>query len=278
MHRQTKITLALLALSVIFTNPAYAQTKEVGIYGIWTDRAQYDPDQNVTVTVELAWDFPSETGISPGVYDVMAEAYIAEDIYTVANAGVDNVTLSFTAPSTNGVYEYIVNVFYDDEGWQQSSTGFEEHYIYIQVGSTGSGEYSAWITDVEAPDTVAPSEQFNVTVHIEMSFPTLTRFSVAVTDPDTGEALIDVEDQAEGDQKGIYWFELTAPDTEGEYTLGADIIFETQQGWTFSEGAAQSFEVKVKTGGGGIPGFPVMSVLVGSLVALGLLFRRREHV
>jgi len=142
------------------------------------------------------------------------------------------------------------------------------------VGTTGSGEYNAWVTKVDSPNTVKPSESFNVTVHVDMSFPTMTTFSVGITDPNTGEAIMEIEDQTEGEQSGVYWFELIAPDTEGTYTLGADIIFETDAGWTYTEDAAQMFDITVKEGGGAIPGFPTVSILAGSLVALALARRR----
>ena len=274
MHTIFKTTLLILALSTILVAPASAQTKEIGIYGIWTDQYVYDPGETVTVTLELVWDFPASTDISPGVWDPTNEVYIAEDVYTVTGTGSDNVTLSFPAENVNGVYEYIVNVFYDDEGWTMSETGYEAHSVYIQVGNTGSGEYNAWVTKVDSPKTVKPSESFNVTVYVDMSFPTMTTFSVAVTDPGTGEAIMEIEDQTEGEQSGVYWFELVAPETEGSYTLGADIIFETDAGWTYTENAAQMFDISVKEGGGAIPGFTTVSILAGSLVALAFARRR----
>ena len=123
------------------------------------------------MTLELEWDFSAATNISPGVYDTTAEGYVIEDMYTVEDSGRGNITLSFTAPSNDGVYEYLIDVYYEDDGWQLSDTGFETHYIYIQVGSTGSGQYTALVTDVDAPGTVAPGELFNVTVYVETSFP-----------------------------------------------------------------------------------------------------------
>ena len=280
MHLKIRTIFLIIVFSSFLIAPAIAQTKEVGIYGIWTDETQYDPGQTITITLELGWDFPASTEIGPGIFDTLAEEYVAEDIYTVANTGMGNITLSFTAPSTNGVYEYLVNVFYNEEGWIQSDTGYEEHYIYIQVGETGSGQYAAWVTDVDAPSNLEPSELFNVTVYVQMSFPEMTTFSVAVTDPETGEPILEVEDQTVGDQVGSYWFELSAPETEGDYTLGADIVFETPQGWTYSEGATQTFDITVSTNsgnsGGGIPGFPVTSLIMGSLLALALAYRKPE--
>jgi hypothetical protein len=277
MHIKNKSLILILALSSMLLVPVSAQTKEVGIYGIWTDQTQYDPGQTITITLELGWDFPTSTDVSPGIIDTITEEYVVEDLYTLNDSGMGNVTLSFTAPSTNGVYEYIVNVFYDEEGWVMSETGYEEHYIYIQVGSTGSGQYSAWVTEVDAPSVLEPSQLFNVTVYVQVSFPEITTFSVAVTDPETAEAIIEIEDQAVGDQTGTYWFEISAPETEGDYTLGADIVFETPQGWTYSDDATQTFDITVSTGGGGgIPGFPLASVLIGSLVALALAYRKPE--
>lgn len=276
MQKTTKIMLVILALSSILITPAAAQTKEVGIYGIWTDETQYDPGQTITVTLELVWDFPASTDISPGVLDTSSEVYVAEDIYTVSNTGADNITLSFTAPSTNGVYEYICNVFYEEEGWVMSETGYEAHYIYIQVGSTGSGEYNAWVTNVDAPSTVKPGELFTVDVDIDISFPTNTTFSVGITDPESGEVIIEFIDAGEGDLSGTYNFEIYAPETEGDYTLGADVVFETPTGWSYTEGGTQTFDITVSEGGGGIPGFPVFSILAGSIVALALMSRKSQ--
>lgn len=272
--QKKQLLLVLLLLTASSTPTVYAQTKEVGIYGIWTDKAQYEQGETITVTLLLGWDFPEATDISPGVFDTAAEAYVAEDLYTVTNSEYGNITLAFTAPSTNGVYEYIVDVYYDDDGWMMSETGYEEHYMYIQVGSTGSGEYNAWVTDVDSPSSVKPGELFTVTVDIEISFPTMTTFSVGITDPETGEAIIDIEDQGQGDLSGTYTFDIYAPETEGDYTLGADVVFETPMGWSYTEGGTQTFDLKVSAGGGAIPGFPAVSLLLGSLVALAILYRK----
>ena len=277
MNKKHLILLASLLVAASITPIAYAQTEGVGIYGIWTDKTQYEPGETVTVTLELAWSFSAATDISPGVLDTSSESYVAEDYYTVENTGAENITLSFTAPSTSAVYEYIVDVYYDDgESWVMSDTGYEAHYIYVQVGSTGSGAYNAWVTNVDAPSSVKPGELFTVKVDIDISFPTNTTFSVGITDPETGEVIIEFIDAGMGDLSGSYDFDIYAPETEGDYTLGADVIFETPSGWSYSEGATQTFDLKVSEGGGGaIPGFPVMSLMLGSLVALALVNRKR---
>jgi len=275
MQKTTKIILVILAISSMLITPVAAQTQEIGIYGAWTDKLQYEPGETVTVTLELSWDFPSATEISPGVADTVTEAYVAEDFFTVEGTGTENVTLSFTAPSTNAIYEYIVDVYYKEgETWVQSDTGFEAHFLYVQVGSTGSGEYNAWVTNVNAPSRVKPGELFTVDVDIDISFPTNTTFSVGITDPETGEVIIEFVDAGEGDLSGTYNFEIYAPETEGTYTLGADVVFETSSGWTFSEGSTQTFDITVSEGGGAIPGFPMASVLAGSLVALAFAYRK----
>ncbi|MFW6109025.1 MAG: hypothetical protein ACOC6N_01110 [archaeon] len=171
MNRLSKFLITLLALSSILVIPVNAQTKEVGIYGVWSDKNQYNPGETVILTIELTWDLPASYDVSPGVYDTTLEEYVVEELLTVEGSGVSNVTLSFTAPPTNGVYEYIVYVFYEEDGWQSSSTGLEEYYLYIQVGSTGSNVYNAWVTDVDSPSSVKPGELFTVTVDVDISFP-----------------------------------------------------------------------------------------------------------
>ncbi len=277
MNKKLFLLLATLLIATSLTPIAYAQTKEVGIYGIWTDKTQYAPGETVTVILELVWDFPAATDISPGVVDTASEAYVAEDFYTVEGVGADNITLAFTAPATNAVYEYIVDVYYDDGGsWVMSDTGFESHYIYVQVGSTGSAEYNAWVTNVDAPSSVKPGELFTVDVDVDISFPSNTTFSVGITDPDTGDVIIEFIDAGEGDLSGTYTFDIYAPETEGEYILGADVIFETPSGWSYSDGATKTFVIKVSESSGGIPGFPVSSLLLGSLVALAFASRRQR--
>jgi len=276
MNRLSKFLITLLALSSILLIPVNAQIKEVGIYGVWTDKNQYNPGETVILTIELTWDLPASYDVSPGVYDTTLEEYVVEELLTVEGSGVSNVTLSFTAPPTNGVYEYIVDVFYEEDGWQSSSTGSEEYYLYVQVGSTGSNAYNAWVTDVDSPSSVNPGELFTVTVDVDISFPTMTTFAVGITNRETDELVIDYEDQGEGDLSGTYTFDIYAPETERKYTLGADIVFETPQGWTFTDGGSQTFDVKVSKGGG-IPGFPVAGVALGSLITMALLSRRREH-
>jgi len=276
MHIRVRTIFLIIVFSSFLIAPVNAQTKEVGIYDIWIDETQYDPGQTISVTLELGWNFPNSTDVSPGIFDTTSEEYVAEGLYNLEGFGMGNVTLFFTAPSTNGVYAYLVDVFYNEEGWKKSDTGYEEHYLYIKVGETGSSNYAAWVTDVEVPSNIKPSALFNVTVYVQMSFPEMTHFSVAVTDPETGEAIIEILDQAVGEQTGSYWFELSAPETEGDYTLGADIMFEAPQSWTYTENSTQTFDIIVSTGGGGIPGFPVTSLIMGSLLALALAYRKPE--
>lgn len=273
MKIENKILTVLLIISTILVPVIHGQVQEVGIYGIWTDQDIYQPGQTITVTVELGWDFPSVTQISPGIYDPLTEEYLVEDFYNVEDSGYNNVTLSFTSPDTDGVYEYEVDVYYDDDGWQMSDTGYEEYTITIQVGSVVIADYEAWVTDIEAPVQVEPGEVFNVTVRVEVSFPTLTWFNVAITEPDTGEVVNEIDDQILGDEITEYWFEVVAPENEGPYSLLVSVIFETSQGWSFTEDAAKSFEVNVIGPGKGIPGYPLSSLLLGSLI---YLYRKRK--
>ena len=89
---------------------------------------------------------------------------------------------------------------------------------------------------------------------------------------------MEVEDQTQGNQTGIYWFEIYAPDEEGVFTLGADIIFETPQGWTYTEGAFQTFDIDVEvddSNGFEIPGMPIISIFIGLLFSF-ILVRRKS--
>ena len=82
-----------------------------------------------------------------------------------------------------------------------------------------------------------------------------------------------------GDGTKTYSFELTAPEEVGAWSLEADVSYNVEDEWAQDdEGSWDAFEVYVKKdgGGGGIPGFPYLSIAVGLILVY--LLHDRLHI
>ena len=227
----------------------------------------------VTVDVVISYDFDQLTLLSPGVYYLVEDDYMVEEFIEVTGSGTEAVSLSFNAPNVPGEYVFIVDLYYQ-EGEDWYNAGQENYYITLTVDGGGSvGAWSASVVKIRNSQLVAPGGSVDIKVYVDYDFPISTNMEIAVSDPVTGEAIDVVSAVLDGKGSDDYDFIITAPNEVGTYELGADVIFETDQGWEFSEDAVMSFtfEVDDQASSGGIPGFPVASAILGALIVIGFL-------
>jgi hypothetical protein len=227
----------------------------------------------VTVDVVISYDFDQLTLLSPGVYYLVEDDYMVEEFIEVTGSGTEAVSLSFNAPNVPGEYVFIVDLYYQ-EGEDWYNAGQENYYITLTVDGGGSvGAWSASVVKIRNAQLVAPGGSVDIKVYVDYDFPISTNMEIAISDPVTGEAIDVVSAVLDGKGSDDYDFIITAPNEVGTYELGADVIFETDQGWEFSEDAVMTFtfEVDDQASSGGIPGFPVASAILGALMVIGFL-------
>ncbi len=228
----------------------------------------------VTVELVVSYDFDTTFLLSPGVFDPVGEEYITEEFVEVTGTGTEEMSLSFNAPSVEGEYVFIVDMYYQN-GTDWYSTGQEDYYITLTVGQSGGSTAtgSAVVKNINYPSVVNPEEAMEIGVTIEYDFLSDTNMEIAVTDPETMEAIETLSAVRNGVGTDEFKLTIYAPDEEGSYTLGADVIFETVNGWEFSDGGVMvfTFEVDADASSGSIPSFPVISIIMGLLGVMGLL-------
>ena len=226
----------------------------------------------VTVDVVISYDFDQLTLLSPGVYYLVEDDYMVEEFIEVTGSGTEAVSLSFNASNVPGEYVFIVDLYYQ-EGEDWYNAGQDNYYITLTVDGGGSvGAWSASVVEIRNTKLVAPGGPVEVMVYVEYDFPISTYMEVAVTDLTTTEAIDIVSSVKDGAGSDDFIITITAPNEVGTYELGADVIFETDQGWEFSDGGVMTFTFEVsENAGGGIPGFPVTSAILGALLVIGFL-------
>lgn len=271
-HMEIKNTVLLLIIVAAFCciTPVYAQT---AVFTSITSPETATPGEVVTVEIIIEYDFDEQTLVSPGIYHLVEEVYLAEAGIEVSGTGTETVSLSFNAPDVEGEYVFICDMYYQN-GTNWMYAGQDDYYITLTVGSgsTLTG-WSAVIDDVEYPSVVTPGGSMEITVTVEYDFPKSTNMEVGVSDPGTGEALNVVTEVKDGSGTEEYKIIVSAPNEVGTHVLGADVVYETDYGWDFTEGGVMTFtfEVDDNASGGGIPGFPWVSTLMGTLLVIGLL-------
>ena len=229
-------------------------------------------EEVVTVDVVISYDFDQLTTLSPGVYYLVEDDYMVEEFIEVTGSGTEAVSLSFNAPNIPGEYVFIVDLYYQ-EGEDWYNAGQENYYITLTVDGGGSvGAWNASVVKIRNSQLVSPGGSVDIKVYVDYDFPISTNMEIAISDPVTGEAIDVVSTVLDGKGSNDYDFIITAPNEVGTYELGADVIFETDQGWEFSEDAVMAFTFEVsENAGGGIPGFPVTSAILGALLVIDFL-------
>lgn len=260
-----------IAAAFMVITPVSAQT---ATFDSVTSPETAQPGGVVTVDLVISYSFDTLTTISPGVYDPVAEDYIVEDGLEVTGTGTESISLSFNAPTVEGEYVFIVDLYAQD-GTEWVYTGQDDYYITLTVG-IGGGNTSSWsatVEDVSYPSVVKPGESMDVEITVEYDFPQSTNMEVGVSEPETGEAINYVSVVKNGAGIEVFTVTINAPEEEGAYPIGADVLFETEYGWDYTSGGVMSFTVIVEDSGssGGIPGFPWTSMVLGALMVMGFL-------
>ena len=260
-----------IAAAFLVITPVSAQT---ATFDSVTSPETAQPGGVVTVDLVISYSFDELTTISPGVYDPVAEDYIVEDGLEVTGTGTESISLSFNAPTVEGEYVFIVDLYAQD-GTEWVYTGQDDYYITLTV-LVGGGSTSAWsatVEDVSYQSVVKPGESMDVEITVEYDFPQSTNMEVGVSDPETGEAINYVSVVKDGAGTEVFTVTIIAPEEEGAYEVGADVLFEADYGWDYTSGGVMSFTVIVEDSGssGGIPGFPWTSMVLGALMVMGFL-------
>lgn len=271
MNIKKILIFTLLVAAFCTFTPVFAQT---ATFDSVTSPETAAPGAVVTVDLVISYDCDTLTTFSPGVYDLIAESYLVEGGFEVTGTGTESLSLRFNAPDIEGEYVYIVDMYYqNDTDWYFA--GQENYYITLTVqqgGGISDPPASAVVSDVKYPSIVKPGAPIEVEVTVDYDFTAPTNMEVAISNPETMEAIQTASDVLTGAGTAKYKITVYAPDQEGPLSLGADVIYETYSGWEFSSGGAMAFTVEVDSNAssGGIPGFPVISVVMGALVMVAL--------
>ena len=276
MNIKKILIFTLFIMTFCTITPVFAQT---ATFDSVTSSETATPGSIVTVDLVIDYDCDTLTTFSPGVYDLIGEQYMTEEFFEVTGIGKESISLRFNAPDIEGEYVYIVDMYFNngtasEYAWQYA--GQENYNITLTVqqgGGVSDPPASAIVSDVKYPSIVKPGAPIEVEVTVDYDFTATTNMEVAVTNPDTAEAIQTASDVKIGAGTEKYKITVYAPEQEGSFNLGADVIFETINGWEFSSGGVMAFTVEVDSNAssGGIPGFPVSSALLGALVVIGFL-------
>lgn len=275
MNFRKLVLIAVFTAALMAVTPVYGQT---ATFDSVTSTTTASPGEVVSVDLVISYDCPVQTLFSPGVYDLAAEQYLAEEGFEVSGTGKETIRLHFNAPDIEGEYVFIVDIYFNngtDSEYIWARTGQDDYYITLTVGS-GGGSTSTWsavVTDVTAPSIVKPGASFDVKVKVDYDFPSQTNLEVAISDPETGTAIDVVSSVKNGAGSDEFTINIVAPDQEGTYVLGADAVYETDNGWEFTDNGVMTFSVDVDSSAssGGISGFPVVSAVLGLLLVVGFL-------
>ncbi len=106
--------------------------------------------------------------------------------------------------------------------------------------------YSASIIDLEAPYEVYAGESFTVDLTVSYEFTTLTTMLSGIFDLETLTWITEEYNTLVGEGTKTYSFELTAPEEETMWSLGANVWYYLEGEWTHNEeGYLDAFEISV---------------------------------
>ncbi len=139
----------------------------------------------------------------------------------------------------------------------------------------------ASVVDLEAPSEVYTGASFTVEFTVSYEFTVPTEMSPGIYDVEAETWIVEEYETLVGEGTTTYSFELTAPEEEGTWSLEADVWYSLEDEWTertIEPGSWEAFEISVvnEGGGGGIPGFPYISIAFGLILVL--LLRDRLHI
>lgn len=244
--------------------------------------SQTNPGETFDVTITVDYEFSEPTEVSPGIFDVDADGWIVEEYETLVGEGTKAYSFELTAPEEEGTWSLEAAVWYKLEGgWTTDEVGWVERFD-IQVRAEVEEEmYRASVVDLEAPYDVFVGEVFSVEFTVFYEFTVPTEISPGIIDVETEAWLAEEFETLVGEGTKTYSFELTAPEDETTWSLEASAWYKLEGEWTHDEEEySDAFEISVVEeedgGGGGIPGFPYLSIALGLIIVL--LLRDRLHI
>ncbi len=100
-----------------------------------------------TVEVTVSYEFTAPTEMSPGIYDVEAETWIAEEFETLVGDGTKTYSFELTAPDAAKTWELEADVFYLVGGNWIVDRGSSPRAFSVEVVSGDSMPWD-WLLDL----------------------------------------------------------------------------------------------------------------------------------
>lgn len=282
----------------------YADSAVIDDFSIQSEIVQ---GEDVSVAVTISYDFTSETTLNPGIFSFEIEDWIVEEMSPASGSNTVVYVFEFPTPTEDGVHQYQANVWYivDDEWFIDGAAATHNFTITIGELNTSSPVYHAEILEYDVPVKVDPSSQVNVSITIGYEFPDENEVRLMVMDQNS-EIINEMLSLLSGTNQKDYGLTILTPDTPGEYAYSINMEYESNnltqmrtkefslnvlvpenpepeekepetpeepepetnpevESPTTTESETTEPEEPEKTGG--IPGFDVISIVAGSLLA-----------
>ena len=129
---------------------------------------------------------------------------------------------------------------------------------------SGSAEYLI-INQIEYPQTVETGETITLTATLEYSFNELTLINLGIYDYASDSYVFEETYWVQGVEVEEYVAQLVAPDSEQTLELEANVVFQQDETWYYTEGDEWNtyFTIDVTGSSSGIPSFPLLAILAG---------------
>ena len=169
------------------------------------------PGSTVNITVTVANDGSGDGSVTIRVLDSNSNE-VASQTVTLASGNIMDVSLSFTAPSTEGTYTYTVIAHNNATDTDDDQTTFD---LNVEQPQAGNPHFT--IINVDAPSSVSPGDVINVTVTVKNDGDTDGEVTVNILDSNNDIMSSHTETISAGAQSSMD-LEFTAPSSEGTYT------------------------------------------------------------
>ncbi len=292
------LTILMLAI-VIPTGFTYADSAVIDEFSIQSKIIQ---GENISVAITVSYDFTTDAELNPGIYSFESEDWIVDEIMTASGSDTVVYVLEFPAPMEDGTHLFQANVWYvvDDKWFIDGVDATHNFTITIGELNTSIPVNQAEIIYVITPENVDASSLVKVSLVLGYEFPNEAEIRLYVLDPES-EIVSEEYSSLSGTNQTEYVLTLLTPETPGEYAYSINVEFESsnvtqvrKQDVNIIVIAPEEPEPAVtepdtpdepetplevtppattepdpqepeKTGG--IPGFDIISILAGALIA-----------
>ncbi|MBT3285034.1 hypothetical protein HN807_11620 [Candidatus Bathyarchaeota archaeon] len=238
-----KVLILVIIVSFLVIPHTSAQ-----LSGAWVQDVRYESDINpgeiVSVNVTIGYLFDEEVEISPGIYSRELEDWVVNDFAQVTGTGESSYILEFPAPGISGSHEFEANVYYFIEGnWYNLGMGAVQNMTLEVMGTvTSLFEYNAEIEEVLLPETLGLNENYQLEVTVSYDFDEETDIVLIVTDPNSGNVIVETQDTLDGSGSNDYSFNMTTPSIYGVYKMEAMVSYFNGIEWENS-GESAVYEI-----------------------------------